>query len=155
MIKIYLPVKPKAVQSTRFSKHHCYASKDVVAWKKEILFHLKSNVDWLDKPVYPTGPIGLVIEYCFALPKKPSKDQKNLIAENLPVFKDSRPDNDNLTKGLKDCMSGIIYGDDCQVVFTVLTKVYTEKDGINIRVISDVRQLNALHESFYGGWDEH
>lgn len=145
---ITIPIKPKAVQSTRFSGKRAYADPEVTKWKTDALWHIKTQ---LNKPILKQdGPVGLVIEYSFGLTKCVTKAVKDIIAARLPVFKTSRPDVDNLTKGIKDILSGIAYNDDSQVVFAVLTKVYTVKNYIKIRIITDDNELNALYKVFFG-----
>ena len=48
-------------------------------------------------------------------------------------FKPTRPDTDNSLKLLKDCMSGMFFKDDSQVVDERVIKTYAEKATIMIR----------------------
>lgn len=48
-------------------------------------------------------------------------------------YKPTRPDTDNSLKLLKDCMSGMFYVDDAQVVDEQVIKTYAEKATIMIR----------------------
>ena len=48
-------------------------------------------------------------------------------------YKPTRPDTDNSLKLLKDCMSGLFFKDDSQVVEETVIKTYAEKATIMIR----------------------
>ena len=48
-------------------------------------------------------------------------------------YKPTRPDTDNSHKLLKDCMSGLFFKDDSQVVEETVIKTYAEKATIMIR----------------------
>lgn len=70
-----------------------------------------------EKWVCATGPIKLEITVARQKPKK--------MPEWLPT---SRPDIDNLIKGVMDAMNGIFYTDDKQVVSLHVYKVWAEKE---------------------------
>ncbi len=81
------------------------------------------------KPEQPLqGPIRLCVTWFF--PKRKTDKFKGI------KFKDTKPDTDNLQKGLKDCMTKVgFWNDDAQVALEHVSKWWTsDKPGISILV---------------------
>ena len=68
-------------------------------------------------------PIKLIVWFAF--------DTKN--KKLWGQYKPTRPDTDNSLKLLKDCMTGLFFKDDSQVVDEQVIKTYAEKATIMIR----------------------
>lgn len=68
--------------------------------------------------------------FLFDIPKSWSKKKR----ENT-TWHTSRPDSDNLLKGVKDALNGIAYIDDAQVCYVSAKKQYAEASGIEIEII--------------------
>lgn len=66
------------------------------------------------------GAIDLRVTYYFKKPKK------NYSAHF------SKPDLDNLLKGLLDALTGVCWEDDCQVARIEARKVYAQQPGVNV-----------------------
>ena len=112
---IVIPVRPKAVQSVRFSSGGCFVDRKVRQWKAEITKHILLARD--GKP--PSRlPIAITMcRYVFQLPKRAKKAVREFVAEGgfLPYL--SAGDlTDNLSKGLIDCCKEILFEDDRQIV---------------------------------------
>jgi Holliday junction resolvase RusA-like endonuclease len=70
------------------------------------------------------GPISLCLMFCF-------KDKKH----NTGTPKTTKPDLDNLEKGLADCMTVCgFWQDDSQISLLSLSKSYEEHEGVFIKV---------------------
>jgi len=106
-----------------------------------------------EKPL--TVPLELDIVFYFSVPKSTSTaKRKQMLRDDIHHM--IKPDNDNLQKYYLDCMTGIIYEDDCQVVDIHARKVY----GDSPRTVICVRPLSScayksdtqcdgdLHDSF-------
>ena len=81
------------------------------------------------KPEQPLqGPIRLCVDWVF-----PKRKIDKFIGIKL---KDTKPDTDNLQKGLKDCMTKVgFWNDDAQVALEYVTKCWTSiEPGIQITV---------------------
>jgi len=80
-----------------------------------------------------TGPVSVEIEVARPLLKSMSKAARAraLAGELLPT---SKPDCSNYAKGVEDALSGVIFGDDAQVVELVVRKRYGVSAGTRIRV---------------------
>ncbi len=75
------------------------------------------------------SPIFMKIEFFFEIPKSWSKVKKDGAKWHI-----SRPDTDNLVKGVKDALNGIAYRDDAQVCFLQARKQYAQTSGILIEI---------------------
>jgi Holliday junction resolvase RusA-like endonuclease len=86
------------------------------------------------KPLAPhAGPVSLnVIVY---LPIPASKSKKwQAAALSREILPTKKPDLDNLLKHLKDCMKGIFYLDDKQIIAVQAFKYYAMQPGWDIEV---------------------
>lgn len=79
------------------------------------------------------GPVK--VEYCYhmAIPKATSKARRLQMLNGLmhPI---KRPDLDNMDKFLSDCLTGIVWVDDSQIVEKISRKVYGETEKTIVRV---------------------
>ena len=123
MPRLFVEIKPKAAPRPRVTKFGTYNPKDYTQYKKVISTIAKQKL-------IPTEhPVQMRIDFFFQIPKSWSKHKK----ENIPPHT-SRPDVDNLLKGVKDALNGIAYNDDSQVVSVFARKQYASKDGILIDI---------------------
>ena len=84
-----------------------------------------------DKPL--DGPLLLVVEAYRSIPKSMSKKKRvEALAGSLQPT--TKPDLDNIIKGLKDALKGIIWCDDSQVVNIVAGKWYSDRPRVEITV---------------------
>lgn len=80
-----------------------------------------------------TGPVRLLTKWIWPL------DVDSEMMEKLDptyfVWKDTKPDTDNLIKLFKDCMTAAgFWEDDCQVVSEITEKMYSFRPGIYVEV---------------------
>lgn len=83
------------------------------------------------KPV--TCAISLDITFAMPIPKSWTKRQRE-VAERGEMPHLSKPDLDNLAKGVKDALTGIVWIDDCQVVTLHLRKLYSADPATHVVV---------------------
>ena len=96
-----------------------YEKSKVKEAKAMFISELKSHA-----PKVPSDkPIKLIVWFAF--------DTKN--KKLWGQYKPTRPDTDNSLKLLKDCMSGLFFKDDSQVVDEQVIKTYAEKATIMIK----------------------
>jgi len=80
------------------------------------------------KPI--KGPISLSI--AFMHPRPLRLKQKTLKGAKVPadrIYKDTRPDLDNLTKAISDCCQGLFFVDDAQIAEIKTSDFYAERTG--------------------------
>lgn len=101
--------------------------KEMVRWQ------LRSH---FDRDPFP-GPVRVCFKFKMPIPKSASrKMREQMLLNNVKHMK--RPDLDNLEKFYMDCMTGIVYRDDCQVWGQGEShKVYSEQPGVIITVIAE------------------
>jgi len=124
-MKIEIPGKPIAKKRPRFARR----GKFVVTYNdqeteegKWILF---ASQQITEKILRPKG-ILLQCAFYMPIPKSMTNKQKALIeAHGLSHTK--KPDLDNLVKFVKDCLNGLAWEDDSQVVYLMAEKLY-DKD---------------------------
>lgn len=120
-----------------------------VPWKahggfgKRAFNHRKADrerVQWFLRAQYNQnqllcGPIRVSYSYYVPIPKGTSKARKLQMLNGLmhPI---KRPDVDNFNKFLSDCLTGIIWEDDSQVVELTARKLYGDTPKTVIRVES-------------------
>ena len=161
----WIPIRPKAVQSTRFGRGFTYVDKKTKEWKANVAEVLK-----LGAPEVPSKMPFEVVEaiYTFKLPKTMPKKRRQAIEAAMQRGEDiayiDTPDLDsNINKGLSDLLTDVgIWEDDRRLwrvaPGAVIKKVYGKVDCIKITVreTPDVMLASgktALEE--FGVPDEH
>jgi Holliday junction resolvase RusA-like endonuclease len=94
------------------------------------------------------GPLYLGARFVMPRPKRLTKKR----GENAREWCPCKPDVDNLTKSLKDALTGLAFGDDCQVVWADVRKVYaaaSEPPGVLVILgaAPDVTTLMRMKET--------
>lgn len=136
-----LPIRPKAVQSTRFAHGHSFVDKKTKEWKRD--------VGALMRPFKPDVPSKMPFEviravYTFKWPKTMTKKARKAIDEALANGEDipylSTPDlSDNINKGLADMITEVGFWEDDHQLWRVapgceVKKVYGDTDSISITI---------------------
>lgn len=116
---------PKAQGRPKFYRRGnfvgAYDPKDSREYKETVAAQLAAQ-----NPIYiGEGAISLECEFTFTRPKSLPKK----VVDHL-----KKPDLDNLVKGIKDAMKGIIWKDDSMVVSLTARKVYGDVPGVKIEV---------------------
>lgn len=98
----------------------------------------KEGYKWQIRAVFNNKPITVPVEivciFYFGIPKGTSKARtREMLANTMVPMK--RPDLDNLIKFILDCMNGIVYQDDAQVVRIIAEKRYGDKPKTLIQVV--------------------
>lgn len=106
--------------AVRNGKPVLYTPPDLVEIRQKYISALIPHA-----PAEPAkGPISLCLMFCF-------KDKKH----NTGRPKTTKPDLDNLEKGLADCMTVCgFWQDDSQIYLLSLSKSYEEHEGVFIKV---------------------
>lgn len=78
-------------------------------------------------------PIELMIELRMQIPESWTK-KKRLAASIGTVRATKKPDADNVLKGIKDAMNGIVWADDAQVVLLTVRKLYHAEPAVIVAV---------------------
>lgn len=84
-----------------------------------------------EKPIL--SPVALDITFFMPIPKSTSKTKKKQM-ENGLISHMCKPDLDNLQKFIIDCMNGLVFKDDAQIVEIRAKKIYANKTGTLVRL---------------------
>jgi Holliday junction resolvase RusA-like endonuclease len=127
MIKLFIPILPMgAVRTTQKQKFVDERAKRYRTYKQQIAIlvrrHLKTPTE---KPV--------MVDITFYMPIPTSWSRKKKEKNNGAVHK-SKPDIDNLIKGLFDSLNKISWKDDNQVYEVHSKKVYSFNPGIGFEI---------------------
>lgn len=129
MHTIKFDIKPMAKGRPRFSGH-AYTPKETRLYEQKIrAIALESGVEALD------GDLGVRLIFVYTATKKVA----NRLQRHEVVYKESRPDIDNLCKGVLDALNGVLYQDDSRIVNLSAVKVYGYSDCIYL-VIWNIRK---------------
>tara|TARA_Y100000310_G_C20549690_1_gene747405 strand:- start:454 stop:882 length:429 start_codon:yes stop_codon:yes gene_type:complete len=126
---IKIPGPPKAQPRHRYRRQgrkiisYDPASSD----KKKVRLVIAS--EWSKAPL--KGAISMIITFYCERPKSHYRTGRysNVLKEDAPVVKTTKPDVDNYVKFYMDCGKDILWGDDAQVVRIEAWKVYIDMDG--------------------------
>lgn len=137
--KIVIPVRPKAVQSTRFDRGGFHADPKVRKWKEEIRRHIVAQVtgEPTKLPVRVTR-----IRYIYKAPQRTPKAVLRYIEAGGEVpYLVAGDLTDNLSKGVIDVCKGIVFEDDLQVVrMDNVMKLY----GLDERIELEFEELVGM-----------
>lgn len=78
-----------------------------------------------------TGPVRMMVMWYIPRPQSHYRTGKyaGYLRDDAPIYCDKKPDIDNYMKALLDCMNGVFFMDDCQVVRIDATKMYVDLNG--------------------------
>lgn len=108
----------------RVTRNGTYNVAKYTNYKKAIALIAKRHFTVTDKPVV------MYVDFLFLQPKSWSKKKKS---ETL--WHTSKPDIDNIQKGVKDALNGIAYVDDSQVAYVIAKKQYCHTEGIFLEIV--------------------
>lgn len=134
MIQFTIPGHTQAQERPRFSR----AGKGVRthdAPKSRAYKELVKLVAWQNKPLEPLqGALKLEVDVYLVPPKKYHTKPKQALIASGELRPTTKPDTDNLVKGIKDGMSKIIWVDDAQIVELVVRKFYDMQPRAEVKV---------------------
>ena len=99
-------------------------------WKDAVAFSAGAAMFSAGFSKLETGPVALCMEFILARPKghMGTGRNKGTLKKSAPQFHTSKPDCDNLGKGVADACSDILYGDDRQVISMSISKRYASPE---------------------------
>ena len=117
-IELWVPIIPVAKARPRMGKHGVYTPQKTVSFEQSIRFAFIQS----KQKILPEMPTLVAIEFYLPRPKK-----------HKFYFPISRPDVDNLLKGVIDALNGFAWKDDNQITTLIGKKNYAEKDpGVHL-----------------------
>ena len=134
VLKIEIPGVIQPQERPRFSRQ----GKGVVthdAPKSKNFKDFVKLVAWQNKPTeLIKGPIKLQADVYLMPPKKYHTGPKRALIASGELRPITKPDTDNLIKGIKDGMSKIIWHDDAQIVELTVRKYYSEQPRAEVTI---------------------
>ena len=138
---------PMAKQSFRYRKDGIrYQPKEVQEERAKIIELTKRQIpsDYISLEKKEGNGIIISFTFYFDPPTQLKKHIKQLLTGNKEVFRNRRPDDDNLLKFYQDCLIGLVYEDDSLIVHVKDVKKlysYNPKVVINITAIKGARYI--------------
>lgn len=133
-VRLIIPGPPTPQPRARIVKRGAFATAYDPAAKKKQAFR-----DAVRRQMHTEGvqfdqgtPISVHMAFYLPLAKSLSKAQKKAKLEgSAPTAK---PDADNLSRFSTDCLSGIVYHDDSQIVYLSVSKAYDDEPRTEITI---------------------
>ena len=126
MIALFIPGEPVAWARAGSNGTRRYTPPKQAAYKAEITLRARRAMAGL-APF--DGPLALRVRVVYPVPASWSKAQRA-----TAKWKVSKPDLDNLVKGVADALNGIVYRDDAQIAETVMQKCYGPIVGLTATI---------------------
>ncbi len=95
--------------------------KRTMPWRQEVAAAAERAMRSSDIGLF-LGPLKLTA--CFFMPRPKGHYGKRGLRPSSPPFPDKKPDLSKLVRALEDAMTGIVYGDDAQIVLYDVSKLY-------------------------------
>lgn len=132
MIEIIVPGKPIAKKRPRFARRGKFTAiiNDQETEEGKFIVQCLQQLNG-KKPL--EGPIALHCSFMMPIPKSTSKKKRALMLKGLEHHT-KKPDTDNLIKFVADCLNGIAWHDDRQIVAIRATKRYADNERTEIVV---------------------
>lgn len=125
IITIEIPGKPIAKKRPKFSTRGKFvrAYNDQETEESLFLHHVGEQVSKILE-----GPLAIVLHFHMPRPKGHFGTGRNAgkLKAKAPEHHTSKPDVDNLEKFVLDCLNGVAWNDDAQIVSSTKRKFYTE-----------------------------
>ena len=133
-MKITIPGKPIAKRRPRFARHGKFVRtyNDQETEEGRFLFEAKQQID---KPPME-GPLAVSCRFFMPRPKSHYGTGRNAgkLKASAPDHHIIKPDIDNLKKFVLDCLNGVAWKDDCQVIKASLMKGFSENPRTEIEI---------------------
>jgi len=96
---------------------------------------LMAREQWGDvEPI--EGPVAMLVEFLMPIPKSMPKKFHRLVGEGGLAWHEKKPDWDNCLKFVKDCLNGLAWKDDNQVVMVFGWKRYSLSPMTLVHIVS-------------------
>jgi Holliday junction resolvase RusA-like endonuclease len=130
-MKIIIPGKPIAKARPKFARR----GKSVTTYNPQE----SEEGKWLTLAIGQiteklSGPIHLEAEFFMPIPESTSAKKRRLMLLG-EIAHIKKPDLDNLIKFCKDCLNGIAWNDDAQVISINASKKYGDDAGTVLRIL--------------------
>ena len=125
MNRLVFDIVPQAKGRPRFGNGRTFTPQRTRDFEDEIRRMAKEQY----KQAPLTGAVSLVVTFYLPIPMSWSKKKKE---NRIGQFHASRPDLDNLLKGVLDALNGVLYNSDAQVVKLSAAKFYGTQPRIEV-----------------------
>lgn len=121
--------RPRVTRRGTYDPPRCKAYKQKVA--------LIAKTEMRGRPPM-SGPVQMFVNVYHGIPKSWSRNKKiDAIAD--VIYPTTKPDIDNILKGIMDALKGIVWKDDAQVVIIEAMKEYGEFSRVEM-IIEEIEQ---------------
>lgn len=129
--EIHIPVRPKAVQSSRGDRGHFHVDPAVRKWKEKIRPYILAACNG---PASRLPIRGKLFRYTYRLPKSAPKRVFDYVkAGGIIPYLAPADLTDNLSKGVVDVCKGLVFEDDSQIwEMERVRKIYGIEDRIDL-----------------------
>jgi len=135
-ITLTIPGKPIAKSRPKFYRRGKHVGTYSSQTTEEGRFMLECKSQLKGHNLFE-GPLRLCTLFCMPIPKSYSKKKRAQI-ECGDFQHTKKPDLDNLLKFVKDCLNGLVWVDDSQIVKVEAKKIYTAAYPETIIMIQEV-----------------
>ena len=110
------------------------AAKGSRAWKQEVTGAALKACGGV--PLLLDGPVVLDLKFFLARPKGHFRTGRNahLLRDAAPGYPTTKPDTTKLLRAVEDGLTGVVWRDDSQVVYTIASKHYGTPERCEVRV---------------------
>lgn len=130
-MKLIIPYNPIAKKRPRFARVGKGYKVYSLQVEQENAFKWEIKSQYRGKPLECAVAVSII--FYMYIPKSITKGKRLLMQQNV-IHHTKKPDIDNLVKFVLDCMNGIIFKDDTQVVILTAKKWYGDNPRTEIVV---------------------
>ena len=137
MIEFFMPMIPPTVThqehevAIRNNKPVFFDPPELKAARQKLMDHVGRYAP----PDPLSGPLRLMTKWIWPVPEPTAKEARELVGDDWAIYKQTKPDTDNIIKLLKDCMTRCrFWHDDAQVASEITEKFLGLHPGIYVRI---------------------
>lgn len=150
---IYLDVPGEPIAWKRPGQKHLATRTLVYDMQKKEKAITRAQMASQYKLVPISAPVKILARFFFSVPASASQKRKEMMLSG-EIKHACKPDSDNLTKYILDCMNGLIFVDDSQVCEYHVVKSYSEMARTEITIMPLDKNLDRdpLEEADDAAW---
>jgi len=150
---IYLDIPGEPISWKRPGQKHLPTKTLVydMQRKEKTVTRFQLASQYKEEPI--STPVKVLVRFFFAAPASASKKRKELMLAG-EIKHSCKPDSDNLTKYIFDCMNGLIFVDDSQVCEYHVVKSYSEIPRTEITIMALEKNIDRdpIEEADDAAW---
>jgi Holliday junction resolvase RusA-like endonuclease len=136
----------RAIVATEASRGFGGRSAPLAAWRHAIATEARAAMG--DRPLITSAVVSLTFTWSRPLAHFGTRRGELYLRPNAPDWKTTKPDIDKVARAALDALTGVVFGDDAQVVALQVAKRWGSAPGVTVRIegVDEQRRRDTLEQ---------